>query len=434
MPSITRLNSQAEALAQFKQFTDFARTSGGVRGQTAVQVGGRIGPASNGAFASISAKSRFDFIGNIGRRQQSKDVNDDVRDLFKETVLKMCGCANEQQLPDKVKEAMKFSDYNQGKPLTARRILAVQTAMRQHALEEALDAAGIKLDDTIRGRIKTAVSACKGDEDAFAVLQETWKEVLFEPSEKGRGNLRGNWAVRNRVGALVSDIQSLRTITGADKDLFNAAKPFLALKGRGPLSTATLVTMVAEVQKLQPGDLDPICELASRNPTASDVHAASLKLNELINRVMDGCVLARPNGLLHKNRTDYREQLIASMILTKAIPNKSSLNAVHAFLQSDEVRALRSLYMYSTVMVNPKANAMDCHLADILGDVSLHVEMALNTLKRAVDQRCDGVLSKEQRVEAYLRDDLDVNAPPSQAILGKVLAMAQALQKAKLDG
>ena len=429
MPSITRLNNQAEVLAQFKQFTDFARTSGGVRGQTAVQVGGRLGLASHGSFASISAKSRFDFIGNIGRGQQSKDVNDDVRDLFKETVLKMCGCADEQQLPEKIQEAMRFADYNKGKPLTARRILAVQTAIRQHALESTLTAAGIKLDDTIRGRIKTAVSACKGDEDAFAVLQETWKEVLFEPSEKGRGNLRGNWAVRNRVSALVSDIQSLRTITGADKDLFNAAKPFLALKGRGPLSEATLATMVAEVQKLQPGDLDPIRELASRNPAASDVHAASLKLNELINRVMGGSGLARPNGLLQKDRADYREQLIASMILTKAIPDKSSLDKVHDLLQSNEVRALRSTYIFATVM--PKANAMGSDMPRKMGAVSLHVDLALNTLKRAVDQRRDGVLSKEQRVEAYLRDDFDVDDFAPRTILDKLLTMAQAIPDAE---
>ena len=418
MPSTVELNSQARAQAQFEQFARFARTSGGLTGRTVAQVGGQLGPELNGAIASITAKSRFDFVGNIGRRQQSKDENNAVRDLFKEAVVKMCNSVDEQHLPENVKTAMKLEDYGKGRPLTARRILAVQTAVRQHDMEQMLIDAGVALDDTIKDRIKTAVSACGNDPAAFAVLKETWKAVLFETPDKEASSMpngaplvpREAKAVRNRAGNIASDVQSLRKITGGDEALFDAAKPFLALRDdQHPLSNSLLTRMVATVQQLQPGDLNPISALASPNPALSDIHAAALKLNELINGVMDGCGLARPSGLLMKNREDYREQLIASMILTKAIPNKPSLNAVQGLLQSDEARKLKSIYIFSNMF--PQGEEAD---KKAIADMSLHAELALNTLKRAVDQRCDGVLSEEKLITAYDRADLDVYAPDSK--------------------
>ena len=128
---------------------------------------------------------------------------------------------------------------------------------------------------------------------------------------------------------------------------------------------------------------------------------------------MDGCGLARPSGFLMKNREDYREQLIASMILTKAVPNRS-LNAVQGLLQSDEARKLRSTYIFSHTFpahVFPGGEEAD---KKAIADMSLHAELALNTLKRAVDQRCDGVLSEEKLITAYDRADLDVYAPDSK--------------------
>ena len=422
MPSTVGLINQADARAQFEQFARFARTSGGLTGRTVAQVGGQLGPELNGAIASITAKSRFDFVGNIGRRQQSKAENNAVRDLFKEAVVKMCNSVDEQHLPENVKTAMKLEDYGKGRPLTARRILAVQTAVRQHDMEQTLIDAGVALDDTIKDRIKTAVSACGNDPGAFAVLKETWKAVLFETPDKEAGSMpngaplvpRGDKAVRNRAGNIASDVQSLRKITGGDEALFDAAKPFLALRDdQHPLSNSLLTRMVATVQQLQPGDLNPISALASPNPALSDIHAAALKLNELINGVMDGCGLARPSGFLMKNREDYREQLIASMILTKAVPNRS-LNAVQGLLQSDEARKLRSTYIFSHTFpahVFPGGEEAD---KKAIADMSLHAELALNTLKRAVDQRCDGVLSEEKLITAYDRADFDVYAPDSK--------------------
>lgn len=407
-----RINSQQDALAQFNVFAKFARESGGVNGRTVVQVGGQLGAAGNGAFASISAKSRFDFIGNIGRRKQSRDENDDVRDLFKETVLKMCGCANEQQLPDKIREAMQFADYNKGKPLTARRILAVQAAVRQHELEGTLATAEIQLDDTIRDRIKTAVSACGNDPDAFAVLKETWKAVLFETPDKEDRPIaddaplvpRGYWAVRSKVSTLVSDIQSLRKITGGDQALFNAAKPFLALKDdQHPLPNSLLTSMVTTVQRIQPSDLAEISALGT-HPGTITTYKATLKLRELINDAIANSDLSHAQKNPAWIESDYRGQLLASMIIAKAIHNKTTLDQVQANLHADDVRVLKNIYDLATGWAindlhERRRSGIDTLDVNLMADVHLNVSFALKVLVRTVDQMSRGVLSAENPID-----------------------------------
>jgi len=110
--------------AQFNQFVQFAQQAG--KATTIAQMGDA---AEAGALAgrTIVAKASHDFIGNVGRFKPSRDVNNAVRALFKKSVADMFG--GEDHIPDNVRDAMKMQDYGQGKPLTARRILAVQKAI-----------------------------------------------------------------------------------------------------------------------------------------------------------------------------------------------------------------------------------------------------------------------------------------------------------------
>ena len=60
----------------FKAFTDFATQAKG--GSTIAQIGGEkntVAGAGPLAGRTIVAKTGFDFIGNVGRRQASRDVN-----------------------------------------------------------------------------------------------------------------------------------------------------------------------------------------------------------------------------------------------------------------------------------------------------------------------------------------------------------------------
>ncbi len=72
----------------------------------------------------------------------AKSIDAMSRDLFKRTAVDMFG--GEDKIPAGVRDAMKLQDYGKGRPLTARRILAVKTAidasgvLRQKAFDESI--------------------------------------------------------------------------------------------------------------------------------------------------------------------------------------------------------------------------------------------------------------------------------------------------------
>ena len=123
---------------QFQQFYDFAQARKLEGKNTAIAKLGDDVPANPLEERSIVVKTG-DFIGKF-RFQTSKDVNNAVRDLFKRTVIDMFG--GERNIPDSVKTAMLLKDYGKGKPLTARRINAVATAIQKLGMENAFEAKG----------------------------------------------------------------------------------------------------------------------------------------------------------------------------------------------------------------------------------------------------------------------------------------------------
>lgn len=106
---------------QFQQFVNFALSA--KSGSDFAQVSGKM---SRGNY-TIHAKKKFDFVGNIGRGSESKSINETARMLFREAVAALFG--DESKIPKSVLDAMKTNDYGQGKPLSARRILAVNNAI-----------------------------------------------------------------------------------------------------------------------------------------------------------------------------------------------------------------------------------------------------------------------------------------------------------------
>ena len=114
--------------AQFRQFVDFASQAHRSRSDSKIaQLGQGVDGANPLAGRTIVAKSSWDFVGNVGRRTASRATNDNVRELFRNTIVDIFG--GESRIPASVKDAMKLADYGKGKPLTARRILAVKTAV-----------------------------------------------------------------------------------------------------------------------------------------------------------------------------------------------------------------------------------------------------------------------------------------------------------------
>ncbi len=291
------MNTDA-ACAQFKMFESFAKSA--VNGRTIVEA--RMD--TPGATFTIKPKSKFDFIYFFARGRDSKDTNETVRNIFKASIIKMFGGTDDNDLsclPDSVREAMKFNDYGQGKPLSARRIRAVTTAINQHVesraqqLEQRLASQGIILDDNIKDAIRTAVRTCGNDDNVFATLMEDPKGVLFDTAAPTVGTSPlDTLQVMQRVRDLAKDVNMLRSAfnefvdlnTAEGKALLEAVKTIPIQRDRSPLSETLLDAMVADVKQLRLSERSLFLNLLPGSPTHGSIGEwANNKLDEILGRV-----------------------------------------------------------------------------------------------------------------------------------------------------
>lgn len=124
-----------EINAQFRKFVQFAQKQ--ADGETVARTS--PAPVGEGAFAGHTVMAApGGRIAAFRRNGQNKARNNETRNLFRQSVNDIFGGA--QNVPANVREAMQLSDYdNQGKPLTVRRILAVQTAILKYRAMMAVD-------------------------------------------------------------------------------------------------------------------------------------------------------------------------------------------------------------------------------------------------------------------------------------------------------
>lgn len=90
----------------------------------------------DGAARRIVAKD-FDGSGQVWRRKGSRAVNNEVRTLFLQTILAVCGVKSKEDLPPSVRDVLKGADFDgKGRPLTVRRISAVTKAVMSASMME----------------------------------------------------------------------------------------------------------------------------------------------------------------------------------------------------------------------------------------------------------------------------------------------------------
>ena len=113
---------------QFEKFVQFAQQSMAAGNTKAVARASGADVNSSLALRNITA-STTDKAFAFTRSRYDKAENEVARDLFRQSVIDMFG--GESNIPKSVKKAMLLKDYGSGKPLTARRIIAVQQAIEQ---------------------------------------------------------------------------------------------------------------------------------------------------------------------------------------------------------------------------------------------------------------------------------------------------------------
>ena len=339
--------TSAAAISQYNAFKTFGDPTKGVSGRTIVQTGQRL----NGAF-SIEPKSKFDFIGHIARSSGAKTDNNVVRNLFLATVIKMFGgdSYNEDCLPDSVREALRLDDFDKGKPLTARRIRAVTTTIDQYVdaraskVERALTAANVLVDDSVREQIRTAVGACGGDEDVFAALLSNPKDYLINGAAPRPNTLFSKAEVVQRVRDLAADVRTLRQAIPDDgKEMFRAARPFLATGNTMRLTPQLATRMVAVAETTHAPDVGFFMELLKPQVGQADIKGVLDKLGNFRDRAMQDTQSLQDRNASVKTRSGYKA-IAVSMRLAHLINTyyKSSIPRLKAVLQSPQASALES--------------------------------------------------------------------------------------------
>ena len=121
----------------FKSFVDFAQERIDANQAKAV-ADASVKQLGNRKVLAITY-SRTDEVHKWLRTNDEYFVNDHTRKIFKQAIANMFG--GEDRIPDSVKTAMLMDDYNCGKPLTARRIMAVKVAIDADGTAKALSQA-----------------------------------------------------------------------------------------------------------------------------------------------------------------------------------------------------------------------------------------------------------------------------------------------------
>lgn len=335
MPSVTGTSS-----LQYQQFVNFASADGVKSGTILASQ-----KAQNGDL-TIVAKTKGDFFGNIWRNKDTRDANDAIREAFRQSIVNLFGVTNEDQLPDSVKKAMKLDDYGKGKPLTARRILSVKTAVDKQlagmakAAQKSLSAYGItdiagvdvkhlEKDAEVKERLATVIKTCGENKDAMELIKSDMAKAIFGYDQRSRSIvLLSNDQVAANVDQLVDKLNRLKAQTERDQpELYDAMKPFLWSGDTGDLTPQQLSSMVATVN-----DLD-LSELKNLRPEASQraLSLVSLKLDDLLSEAQ---LRSKVDGGNVPWQTNSIKQMFASMIFAKGLPESVSARELQTALRS----------------------------------------------------------------------------------------------------
>ncbi|MBQ6103760.1 MAG: hypothetical protein IJL06_08825 [Kiritimatiellae bacterium] len=116
-----------EINAQYTMFVQFAQQQADAEHSKVIARVGGEGPLGGRDIKAAERDEGDSVRPFLPRSGANKNKNDAVRNLFRQSIRDMFG--GEERIPPSVKEAMRLQDYGDGRPLTARRIMAVKAAV-----------------------------------------------------------------------------------------------------------------------------------------------------------------------------------------------------------------------------------------------------------------------------------------------------------------
>ena len=427
----------------FKAFTDFATQA--KLGSTIAQIGGEkntVAGAGPLAGRTIVAKTGFDFIGNVGRRQASRDVNNEVRELFKQAIADLFH--GESNIPMSVLDAMKLADFGKGKPLTARRILAVKAAIDQAAAaaDKGADAAG-GIDAKIESAVETcmkkfgkkpnakaeplvrvALEACNGDADVMDIVTKNiTKKILYT----GTSDLRTEADIRQKVGDIVSNLEELKAASNGNPAVVAAGKAFLMEHGGNTLPRGLFTKMAEAAAKIP---LDQIRDLSASSP-ARTVHKAVADLNEALDDAMVSSGVA--NHLEAPEERTNTRLFLTSVAMSRC--NQVALRNLHNILNSNTSKQLLAFYRECRTEDFRQLDGQSEDIRKGAESVADECELCLRGLDAAVNANIERMNPSQPKMKPipFIEDDLNMRAVGGDNMVSDIVSAAEAYNAKRTD-
>ena len=429
----------------FKAFADFATQA--KSGSTIAQVGGEkntVVGAGPLAGRTIVAKTGFDFVGNVGRRQASRDVNNEVRELFKQAIADLFH--GESNIPMSVLDAMKLADFGKGKPLTARRILAVKAAIDQApaagAPDKGADAAG-GIDEKIESAVTTcmkkfgkkpnakaeplvrvALEACNGDADVMEIVTKNiTKKILYT----GTSDLRTEADIRQKVGDIVSNLEELKAASNGNPAVVAAGKAFLMEHGGNTLPRGLFTKMAETAAKIP---LDQIRDLSASSP-ARTVHKAVADLNEALDDAMVSSGVA--NHLEAPEERTNTRLFLTSVAMSRC--TQVALRNLHNILNSNTSKQLLAFYRECRTEDFQQLDGQSEDIRKGAESVADECELCLRGLDAAVNENIERMNPSQPKMKPipFIEDDLNMRAVGGDKMVSDIVSAAEAYNAKRTD-
>ena len=283
----------------------------------------------------------------MGRLASLKKANNATRDAFMKAVADMFG--GEDRIPDSVKDAMKLEDYGKGKPLTARRILAVKAAIDQVA-EQARQATE-KTDNCIAdGKawmreknpdiykkgdvdklVETAFSGCDGNTDALDIVKDNLRSFMLSQG----GEIRSEGHVRNRAEGLAANLNELKALSAKIPGLYEAGRRMLERTAK-PLPPNVLSALVKAANE---APIDSLKKL-SGSSSGLAIHKAVMEAFKTVEDIMNSTGADRK-----MEGSDEREparQFVLDVMLSRC--GRGALEKIGSALTGDAAAHLLAYY------------------------------------------------------------------------------------------
>ena len=211
----------------FNAFVKFAQNSFVTNDKTAV-ARFEVGGAPLGGRLIVAANPQFDKVGKF-RNQIQKDLNNEIRTAFRNAIINMFG--GESRIPDSVKDAMLLKDYGKGKPLTARRIMAVKAAIDKDGSVKlntfrSADAATVALNKGWnKEELPQIARAARFLSDATGVDEFTAIEQLSTPGSKANRLMNYGGRFMDSATSFANGLRLMDSFKDWYTNIFDTMKP-----------------------------------------------------------------------------------------------------------------------------------------------------------------------------------------------------------------